>query len=116
MLSVATGKSRRGLDRVLDELELRSRFVFTRCADEARPKPDPTMLLDVLDRTGVEASAALMVGDTLYDMQMAAAAQVRGLGVSYGSHSPEILKEHGAIGCCDDFAQVVADILARQST
>lgn len=115
MLSVATGKSRRGLDRVLDEISLRSRFVFTRCADEARPKPDPAMLLDVLDRTGVEPQRALMVGDTLYDMQMAGSAGVPGLGVTYGSHSSSLLREHGAIACCDDFRAVVDDILSRQN-
>lgn len=115
MLSVATGKSREGLDRVLDEIGLRSRFVFTRCADEARPKPDPAMLLDVLDRTGVESHRAIMVGDTSYDMQMAGSASVPGLGVTYGSHSSSLLREHGAIGCCDDFRAVVGDILSRQN-
>jgi len=108
LLAVATGKSRRGLERVLDETELRSRFVVSRCADESFSKPHPRMLREILDMTGVSAHRAIMVGDTIYDMEMARNAGVDGLAVTYGVHRRDVLIEHGALGCVDDFPGVCA--------
>lgn len=101
LLAVATGKSRRGLDRVLDETGLRPHFVATRCADEAYSKPHPQMLLDILERVGMAPQQALVVGDTEYDMQMASSARVHAVGVSHGVHTPERLQRSGAITCFD---------------
>jgi phosphoglycolate phosphatase len=108
LLAVATGKSRRGLDRVLDETGTRALFVATRCADEAFSKPHPQMLDDILGATGVPRARALMVGDTVYDMQMAHNAGVAGLGVSYGVHARDELLANGALACLDTFAAVCA--------
>jgi phosphoglycolate phosphatase len=108
MLAIATGKARRGLKRVLDETGLESLFASSRCADEARSKPHPQMLEDILGQTGIEASRALMVGDTVYDMQMARHARVAGLAVSYGVHARAELLEHGALACLDSFPEVCA--------
>jgi phosphoglycolate phosphatase len=102
LLAVATGKSRRGLDRVLEETGLGGRFVTTRCADEAFSKPHPQMLIDILERVGVGAQDALVVGDTEYDMQMAANAKAHAVGVSHGVHPPERLRRHGAITCFEE--------------
>jgi phosphoglycolate phosphatase len=102
LLAVATGKSRRGLDKVLDETGLRSHFVATRCADEAFSKPHPQMLLDILERVGVGAQDALVVGDTEYDMQMAKNARADAVGVSYGVHTPDRLQRSGAITCLNE--------------
>jgi phosphoglycolate phosphatase len=108
LLAVATGKARRGLDRVLEETAMSSLFSATRCADEAYSKPHPKMLEDILEATGVAPARALMVGDTTYDMQMAQNAGVAGLGVSYGVHTREDLITHGALACLDSFDEVCA--------
>jgi len=108
LLAIATGKARRGLNRVLDETGMHHLFVSSRCADEAFSKPHPQMLEDILDETGVDADRALMVGDTVYDMQMARGAQVAGLAVSYGVHTRERLLDSGALACLDSFPEVCA--------
>jgi phosphoglycolate phosphatase len=90
-LAVATGKARRGLDRVLDATGLRDRFEVTRCADEGFAKPHPGMLLMLLELTGVEPRDAVMVGDTTHDLELAANAGVDGVAVSYGAHDEALL-------------------------
>ena len=90
-LAVATGKARRGLDRVLQESELTDLFTITRCADESRSKPDPHMLHEIMTHTGVAQSATLMIGDSMHDLRMAQAAGVDALGVDFGAHSAELL-------------------------
>jgi phosphoglycolate phosphatase len=108
LLAVATGKARRGLNRVLDETGMRDLFVTSRCADETFSKPHPQMLEEILDQTGIDTGRALMVGDTVYDMQMAQNARVAGLGVSYGVHARERLLASGAHACVDSFREVCA--------
>jgi phosphoglycolate phosphatase len=107
LLAIATGKSRRGLDRVLGHCGLGEYFVATRCADEAFSKPHPRMLEDILERTGMIAAQAVMVGDTSYDMLMAKAVNMAGLAVSYGVHAREELLQHGALACCESFDEVM---------
>jgi phosphoglycolate phosphatase len=108
LLAVATGKARRGLNRVLRETNTAHLFCATRCADEAFSKPHPRMLEDILEQTGYDAERALMVGDTTYDMQMARHAGMDGLAVTYGVHERELLAEHGPIACLDTFPEVYA--------
>ena len=91
LLAVATGKSRRGLDYVLDQTGLRGRFIATRTADEAASKPHPQMLLDILSELGVLPESALMVGDSIYDLQMAASAGTPAIAVLSGAHGREEL-------------------------
>ncbi|MBP0482314.1 HAD-IA family hydrolase [Sagittula salina] len=91
MLGVATGKSRRGLTRLLDAHGLQRRFVTTQVADDHPSKPHPAMLFACLDEVGVEAEQAVMIGDTSYDMDMAEAAGIRGIGVTWGYHPAEAL-------------------------
>jgi phosphoglycolate phosphatase len=98
-LAIATGKSRRGLERSLDATGVRSFFVASRCADETTPKPHPAMLLELMDELSVEADAVLMVGDTSHDMEMARAAGVDGLAVTYGAHPEQELRACAARGC-----------------
>jgi phosphoglycolate phosphatase len=87
LLAVATGKSRRGLDHALEQTALGGLFHATRTADEALSKPHPQMLLDILDGLGVRAESALMVGDSIYDLQMAANAGSAAVAVLTGAHS-----------------------------
>lgn len=86
MLAVATGKSRRGLDRALKETGLQECFDATRCADEGFSKPHPGMLEAVMDRLGAPRTATVMIGDTTHDLEMANAAGVAAVAVSYGAH------------------------------
>ncbi len=106
LLAVATGKARRGLDRVLDQTGTRRYFAATRCADESFSKPHPKMLEDILEQTGVSRDRALMVGDTTYDMLMARNAGVPALAVSYGVHTRAQLLECTPLGCVDSFSEV----------
>jgi phosphoglycolate phosphatase len=99
LLGVATGKSRRGLDRVLGETGLGSRFDATRCADEAPSKPHPQMLLDLMDQLGVTPAQTIMVGDTEYDMEMATNAGAAKIAVTTGVHSKQRLCRHAPLVC-----------------
>ncbi len=85
-LGVATGKSRRGLDKVLTSTGLTSYFHGTRCADECHSKPHPQMLEQLMDYFGVEPKQTLMIGDTEYDLHMANNAGADSLGISHGAH------------------------------
>jgi phosphoglycolate phosphatase len=105
-LAVATGKARRGLDRVLEQTGLRRWFEATRCADEGFAKPHPGMLLRLLDITGVEPRRALMVGDTTHDLELAANAGVDAVAVSYGAHPPELLRTRPAVARVDSVPEL----------
>jgi phosphoglycolate phosphatase len=96
-LTVATGKSRRGLDQVLDTAELRGVFNGSRTADETAGKPDPLMLHELMEQFGVAPDRVLMVGDTTYDLQMAVNAGCASVGVSYGAHQPEAFDALGPL-------------------
>ena len=106
-LAVATGKSRRGLDRALASTGSRDWFHASRTADETCSKPDPRMLQELLAELGVEPGAALMVGDTEYDMQMARTLGMDRLAVTYGVHSRERLAACEPIHTATCFAEVI---------
>ncbi|MGN5079225.1 HAD family hydrolase [Aeromonas veronii] len=103
-LAVATGKSRRGLDRVLDETGLRPLFVTSRGADEARSKPDPLMLEQILDELGLSPRQAVMIGDSVHDMAMAEAIAMPRIGVTWGVDSRDALSRHGPVAVVDSMA------------
>jgi phosphoglycolate phosphatase len=92
-LAVATGKSRRGLDEALDQVGLRELFDATRTAEETAGKPDPQMLLELMDELRTPPAATLMVGDTTHDLQLALNAGTAALAVSFGAHPAEQLQE-----------------------
>ena len=85
-LAVATGKSRSGLNEVLQTMDLRGVFDDSRTADETTGKPDPHMLYELMSSLGVSPERVLMVGDTSHDLRMANNAGCAGLGVSFGAH------------------------------
>ncbi len=107
-LAVATGKSRRGLDRVLEGLAMSDYFEATRCADETRSKPDPLMLTEILAERGKSAAEAVMIGDSEYDLEMAARAGIASIGVSFGVHSPERLVRHAPLAIVDKLTELPA--------
>lgn len=91
LLGIATGKSRRGLTALLESHGLTQRFVTRQCADDNPSKPHPAMLFTAIDEAGVEAEHAMMIGDTSYDMEMARAAGIARIGVTWGYHPPDAL-------------------------
>lgn len=86
LLTVATGKSRRGLDEALRGVELQGLFDGSRTADETAGKPHPRMLHELMREFDVQPERVLMVGDTTHDLQMALNAGCASLGVAYGAH------------------------------
>jgi phosphoglycolate phosphatase len=88
-LTVATGKSRHGLNEALQAVELRNTFDGSRTADETAGKPHPRMLHELMREFGADPERTLMIGDTTHDLQMALNAGCASVGVSYGAHEPE---------------------------
>jgi phosphoglycolate phosphatase len=101
MLAVATGKSRAGLDRALDQMQWRPYFESSRCADEGEPKPHPWMLRDLCDELEVAAEQVVMVGDTTHDLSMAKAAGCRAIAVTYGAHPRDVLLQEPSVAVVD---------------
>ena len=109
LLGIATGKSRRGLDALLDSVDLRARFVTRQVADDHPSKPHPSMLLTALAETGVDAGDAVMIGDTEFDIAMARAAGIVPIAVGWGYHPPDRLTRAETI--VDDAAALETAIL-----
>ncbi|MGB3276912.1 MAG: HAD-IA family hydrolase [Castellaniella sp.] len=113
ILGVATGKSRRGLDDSIERLDLRGLFRATRTVDEARGKPDPDMLLQLLAELDLDPGTVLMVGDTTHDVLMAQAAGVDSLAVAYGAHKPSLLESARPTALAATVPEMQAWIRAR---
>ena len=105
-LAVATGKSRKGLRRAMQELQMGDLFVASRCADETRSKPDPLMLLELLEELAVAPARALMVGDTLHDLNMATNAGITSIAVDYGAHPRARLLAAAPLACISRFSDI----------
>ncbi|HWA36655.1 MAG TPA: HAD-IA family hydrolase [Burkholderiales bacterium] len=105
-LAIATGKSRRGLDRALDADGLRRFFVASRCADETNPKPHPAMLLELMEELAIDRAATLMIGDTSHDLEMARAAGVDAVAVTYGAHPEDGLRACGPLHCAASVSEL----------
>ena len=115
VLGIATGKGRGGVDYILDKHRLTGRFATIQTPDIAPGKPDPTMLHQAMADTGVGPARTIMVGDTTFDMAMAGAAKTQALGVSWGNHGPNELRESGAHAVIDrwgQFMETVDELLA----
>jgi phosphoglycolate phosphatase len=92
LLGLATGKSRRGVEMLLETQNWRGVFHTTQSADEHPSKPHPSMIYRAMEEVGTEAAQTMMIGDTSFDLDMAAAAAVTGIGVSWGYHDLHGLK------------------------
>jgi phosphoglycolate phosphatase len=108
ILAVATGKTRKGLDRAFEVSGLGSRFHASRCADECHSKPHPQMLEELMEELGVGPEATLMIGDTTHDLLMARNAGVAALGVAYGAHPRETLEAEAPLFCAANVAELTA--------
>lgn len=108
MLAIATGKARRGLVATLGAHGILNRFISQQTGDLARGKPHPDMLLNAMSDTGAAAAQTVMIGDTSFDMEMAANAKILGVGVSWGYHGRDALDDAGAGAIVDDFGELPA--------
>lgn len=115
-LAVATGKSRRGMARVFDHYGWHGVFASVQTADTNASKPDPEMIFNALADTGAEASDAVFIGDTSFDMEMGCAAHVDSWGVSWGYHAVETLRAAGAKKILNSTDEVRDAIMARFKT
>lgn len=106
-LAVATGKNRKGLDRLLYNHNFEKYFTVTRCSDESNSKPHPQMLNDILEITKIDPERAIMVGDTTYDMEMARNANIECMAVDYGVHDCEQLRSYKPKDCLGSFPELV---------
>lgn len=95
-LGIATGKSRRGVAHLIERHGWEGWFATVQTADDHPSKPHPSMIVAALAETGLAPAAAIMIGDTSYDIAMARAAGVWAAGVSWGNHPTEALTAAGA--------------------
>ena len=112
VLAIATGKSHRGLRHCLEVHDIHARFVSLQTADRHPSKPHPSMVLQAIADTGVAPGSTIVVGDTSYDMAMAAAAGACGIGAGWGYHDAEELVEAGAVAVAEkplDVLSLVAE-------
>ena len=109
-ITIATGKARRGLDRILGNMALLDFFHASRCSDETRSKPHPQMLHELLQQFSCAPEAALMIGDTTFDMEMARVAAVPRVAVSYGVHDVERLKNFSPLAVIDHFPELTKHV------
>jgi phosphoglycolate phosphatase len=107
VLGIATGKSQRGVRAVLDHHGLAERFATIQTSDDAPSKPHPGMVLAAMRETGVAPRDSVVIGDTVFDIEMAHAAGVRAIGVGWGYHAAHALVEAGADAMIVDFSELV---------
>ncbi|MEI6268754.1 MAG: HAD-IA family hydrolase [Methylococcaceae bacterium] len=98
-LAVATGKTRVGLQKALKATGTEDLFCVTRCADETASKPDPKMLLEIIQHTQAAKERTLMIGDSIHDLQMALNAPISAIAVSCGANSAELLQQYHPLLC-----------------
>ncbi|WP_431688660.1 HAD family hydrolase [Hahella sp. NBU794] len=106
LTAVATGKSRRGMDRALNAMDMSEYFDAVRCADETRSKPDPLMLQELLDAFSLRPHEAVMVGDTEYDMEMAMRLGMDRIAMSHGAHQVSRLQKYRPVAVADNVAEL----------
>ncbi|HSM40621.1 MAG TPA: HAD-IA family hydrolase [Afifellaceae bacterium] len=103
VIGMVTGKSRRGVRAVVEHHGLDGVFHVVRTADDCPSKPHPAMVLEACGETGIEPERAIVVGDTRFDMDMARAAGASPVGVSWGYHPVDALRESGAVAVLRQF-------------
>ena len=113
LLAIATGKSMKGVDIMLEREGWQNTFVSLQTADSAPSKPNPGMILNAMADSGVSAENTVMVGDTTFDMEMARSANAKAFGVAWGYHDIESLAQSGAHIILDDYAALEAALNSR---
>jgi phosphoglycolate phosphatase len=105
-LAIATGKSRVGLLRALEATGLGRYFDAYRCADQTHSKPHPAMLLELAEELSLDPARLLMIGDTTHDLEMAAAAGTKAVGLTHGAHNVAALQRLAPLALFDSFAEL----------
>ena len=113
LLGIATGKSRRGVARILQREGWSDHFVTIQTADDHPSKPHPSMILSAMSETGVAPASTVVVGDSTYDIEMARSAGVGAIGVAWGYHAPERLRLAGAHAVAASCDALIATIEAQ---
>ena len=113
LLAVATGKSRKGLDRSLNFHELNEMFADTRTPDECFSKPHPGMFIELSEALAVPMEKMLMVGDTTHDLLMAKNAGVDALAVTYGAHPEHVLRKEEPLLCATNVGELSEWLLSN---
>jgi len=106
ILAIATGKSRAGLARALENTGLELFFAASRCADQCAPKPAPDMLRELMKELDVDDTRTLMIGDTVHDLKMAVHAGVPAVGVSHGAHPKGDLVALEPLACVENIDEL----------
>lgn len=114
-LGLATGKSRRGVDYLVEKYGWEGWFATIQTADDAPSKPDPAMLLQAMEEAAATPSTTVMIGDTTYDMMMARSAGAAAIGVAWGYHPPGALFGAGAVMVVEK-AATLADLFLRPAS
>ncbi|MDH5717905.1 MAG: HAD-IA family hydrolase [Spirochaetia bacterium] len=91
LFAVATGKSRAGLERDFITTNTKTLFAASRTVDECEPKPHPHMIEDIIEELKIKRENVVMVGDTVFDLEMAKSAKVSSVACAYGAHPKEDL-------------------------
>ena len=107
LLAIATAKSRSGLRHDLERAGVGRFFQSTRTIDEAPSKPNPGMLLGILDELGVVASESMMIGDTIHDLAMAENAGMPSVAVLSGCQDRATLEPWSPQTCLDSVAELI---------
>ena len=110
VLGIATGKSRRGVAHLIERHGFEGWFATVQTADDHPSKPHPSMIVTALAETGLEPAAAIMIGDTSFDMEMARAAGAGAAGVAWGNHAAVELERAGAHVIANDFNQLESQL------
>lgn len=106
LVTIATGKARPGLERVLAMSNTKHLFDSTRSASDCKSKPDPEMIVSLLKEFDVAAKDAVMVGDTSFDLEMAKNAGVDSFGVTLGAHKRSVLESHAPVAVVDSLKEL----------
>ena len=112
-LAVATGKARRGLDRMMSETNTAHYFRSSRCSDEAHSKPHPDMLQQLLAHHQLQPHQAVMIGDTVHDLAMAQAISMPRIGITHGVHGAAELLAHHPLAVVDSLAELKQLLISR---
>jgi phosphoglycolate phosphatase len=107
-LAVATGKTRRGLQEALHATQTEDLFTVTRCADETSSKPDPKMLLEIMQVTNAAPERCLMIGDSIHDLQMAINARMSSVAVYCGANSKDTLQAFQPLLCLSHATELLS--------
>ena len=97
-LEIIVGRA--GLDRIAD--------AWVSEYSVPRPKPAPDMILHLMGRFGVEADETVVVGDTVYDLEMARDCGARAVGFTLGAQTARMLATRAPHALIDNFTALLS--------